>query len=250
MGAALANMGVEIDDHDEEDGCSSTASSWAPSVDEDELLVCPREAVIIFDWDDTLMCSSAIKVLKDPDPKDLRQLEEAVELVLRLAMDLGTTTIVTNANLHWVKSTAGLFMPSILPILEHIRVVSARQSYGKRWPGDHSAWKKQAFRDVVKGKHEAGVNLVVLGDSVAEIQAGRTAFKGHAYDGSIVKTVKLKEAPTLQELVGQLKAIGLYLKSLVNEDRSASKQLVKSGNSWSVSECGCSFWESWPTLNT
>mmetsp|Transcript_111595 Transcript_111595/g.296598 ORF Transcript_111595/g.296598 Transcript_111595/m.296598 type:complete len:264 (-) Transcript_111595:99-890(-) len=254
MGNAVAQFGLDYEE--EEDERSAAASSSARSLDDQEF--CPynqRSATIIFDWDDTLMCSSAIKARKDPDPAEVMELAEATETVLRLAISLGRTAIVTNANLTWVRTTAGIFMPSVVPLLDMIEVVSARQAYGRRCPGDHSAWKRMAFRDVVSGKGSptgykepstsgptSGVNLVVVGDSSAEMQAGRSVVQGHKSGGAILKTVKLKEAPSVSELCGQLRAITRSLRRIVVEDRSASKLVVRGGFSasgWSVCDAGC-----------
>jgi len=256
----VAPFGFEIE---QEDDLLSASSSSLRSIE--DLEFCPhhqKEACIIFDWDDTLMCSSAIKSRRDPDPGEVKQLAEAVESVLRVAMDLGRTAIVTNANLTWVRTTAGIFMPSVVPLLDLVELVSARQSYSRRWPGDHSAWKRCAFRDIVSRKDgevveastggeicepHSGVNLVVVGDSAAEIQAGRSVVQGNSQGDAIVKTVKLKEAPTVGELRGQLQALARSLRRIVIEDRSSSKFVVRGGSStcgWSVRDasCGLSLW--------
>lgn len=261
MGNAVAPFVLELEEEEGDDERSSISSSSMRSLDDMEF--CPgnpnpRTATIIFDWDDTLMCSSAIKARQDPDPAEVMQLAEAVESVLRLAMELGRTAIVTNANLNWVRTTAGIFMPAVVPLLDAIELVSARQSYGRRCPGDHSAWKRLAFRDVVSGKPSSqrskepttgsrargGVNLVVVGDSSAEIQAGRSLVHGHQSGEAIVKTVKLKEAPSVGELRGQLQALARSLRRIVIEDRSASKLVVRGGTStcgWSVQDASCGF---------
>jgi len=253
MGNAVAQFELEVEEVDD----ASSAVSSARSLD--DLEFCPglqREATIIFDWDDTLMCSSAIKAQQEPDPSEVMELAGAVETVLRTAMELGRTAIVTNANLVWVQTTADIFMPSVVPLLSMVELVSARQSYGEKWPGDHSAWKRQAFRDVVCGPQSSqcceastnsGVNLVVLGDSSAEIQAGRSVAKGRETGEAIVKTVKLKAAPSIGELRGQLLAVARSLGRIVGEDRSSSKALVRGGASacgWSVRDTSCDmpFW--------
>merc|ERR1719188_177967 len=113
-------------------------------------------------------------------------------------------------------------------MLKLVDVTSARQSYERRWPGDPGAWKKQAFLDLV-GVHQVGaagadedavaderacgrggVNLVVLGDSHAEIQAGRSAV--HGKEVGVVKTIKFKEVPTTEEMIGQLEAVSAQLR--------------------------------------
>jgi len=231
----------------------------AHSLDEgDPSLSQARSPLIVFDWDDTLMCSSDIKAHKNPAPEELRMLEGAVQQVLNLALSLGKTCIVTNANMCWVRATASLFMPSIVPMLKVIDVMSARQSYERKWPGDPGAWKKQAFQDLV-GVHQVnaagagedvvaderacrGVNLVVLGDSHAEIQAGRSAV--HGKDVGVVKTIKFKEVPTTEEMIGQLEAVSAQLQRLVAQDQSASKELVRGSftSSWSLADTSGASW--------
>mmetsp|Transcript_78447 Transcript_78447/g.230030 ORF Transcript_78447/g.230030 Transcript_78447/m.230030 type:complete len:263 (-) Transcript_78447:128-916(-) len=258
MGNAVA---FSLESEEKNDGMSSVASvaSSAGSLDEPEFCPERKRTYIIFDWDDTLMCSSAIKTRRDPDPNEVMQLASAVETVLRTAMVLGRTAIVTNANLTWVHTTAGIFMPSVVPLLDSLELVSARQTYSRRWPGDHSAWKRHAFRDLVRGssssqcckasmnsrKHD-GVNVVVLGDSSAEIQAGRSMVHSRQNGEAIVKTVKLKEAPSVGELCGQLLAIARSLRRIVGEDRSSSKTLVRGDSpaGWRVRDTSSSlsFW--------
>lgn len=76
------------------------------------------------------------------------------------------------------------------------------------------------------GYHPDGVNLIVLGDSPAEIQAAKAATK--VLPGrSVVKTVKFKEAPSVNELLGQLRRVVQELALIVQEDRSLSRGLVQ-----------------------
>eukprot|EP00928_Gymnodinium_smaydae_P049125 TRINITY_DN32934_c0_g1_i1.p1 TRINITY_DN32934_c0_g1~~TRINITY_DN32934_c0_g1_i1.p1 ORF type:complete len:283 (+),score=60.12 TRINITY_DN32934_c0_g1_i1:56-904(+) len=242
-----------------------------------------RDSFIIFDWDDTLMCSSDLKAKRQLTPVARHLLGLAVEQLLRTAMALGRTVIVTNANLPWVEASAREVMPSILPLLTSMQIVSARQSYEGRWPGDCGRWKREAFRDVLahhydsvragtkKGNSEkdleeedeeeddgalcaaplpllpwlaAGVgappppmNLVVLGDSTVDIQAGKTALRGCHARSSLVKTVKFKALPSAEELLGQLDVVLRSLHSLVEENRSLNKKLVhRASLGWGLSE--------------
>jgi len=230
-----------------------------------------RELMIIFDWDDTLICSTQIKAHRHPSPQEMRMLEEAAIRLLQMSLALGKTTIVTNANLCWVHATASLFMPAVLPVLNLIEVLSARQVYEPKFPGDASAWKMQAFRDLVtmqvengmRGSNSArstsrsldtsesarghlpkdqgytGLNLIVLGDSMAEIQAGRSAVDGCGHSESIVKTVKFKEMPTALELEAQLRLVTRHLRGLVAEEKSGSKTLVHGSlTGWSIRDAG------------
>jgi len=261
-------------EHSQDRGCSRDNSFHLEGSAE----VLRRDSVIIFDWDDTLMWSSEIKAEAKTSREDLRQLEQAVGDLLRTAIDLGTTAIVTNANLGWVQATASLFLPSLMPLLQLVQITSARQLFETKWPGDAGMWKKEAFKQLldphsphsVKGpvkRHSGdeandvcalltprgmaaslgacnsdrydghdGLNLIVLGDSMVDIQAGHSALRPN--DGvSVVKTVKFKQTPTASELLGQLQVVNKHMKGLVEEDRTINKKLVNSAwNGWTLTE--------------
>jgi len=195
---------------------------WRPCTETD--------TVIIFDWDDTLLCSSAINAQQWRQDQ-LEQLESMVESILETAIRLGETMIVTNGNASWVQDSARRFLPNLNKILSRVKVMSARAVYEQSFPGDPFAWKRQAFREILarrrqEGYHPNGVNLIVLGDSPAEIQAAKSATK--VLNGrSVIKTVKFKEAPSVNELLGQLRRVVQELSTIVQEDRSLSRGLVQ-----------------------
>lgn len=187
----------------------------------------PSDTVIIFDWDDTLLCSSAIN-LQQWSVGQLQQLELTAETILCASMDLGETLIVTNGNKSWVQDSARRFMPKLIPLLSKLRVMSARFAYEQSWPGEPFAWKKAAFSEIFSEREASGVsgvNLVVIGDSFAEIEAAQTATSS-LRGTSVVKTVKLKEMPSVNELLGELRVLTQQLPDIVNEDCSMSKVLV------------------------
>jgi len=215
-------------------GGSFGCSPWSP-IDADDFTsmsgpVSSVDTLIIFDWDDTLLCSSALNG-HSWNQSQLEQLENLVESILRMAMTLGETIIVTNGNGTWVQESSRRFFPSLEQTLDKMQVFSARACYEKSFPGDPFAWKRQAFREILaqrrqEGYHGSGVNLVVLGDSPAEIQAAQQASK--VLSGrSIVKTVKFKEAPSVNELLGQLRRVMQELAGIVMEDRSLSRSLLQ-----------------------
>jgi len=189
------------------------------------------ETVIIFDWDDTLLCSSALNA-KKWGKMELQPLEKAVTALLRIATCLGETIIVTNGNTGWVEESAGRYMPKVVPILSGMQVVSARSKHAPEYPGNPIMWKYLVFQDFLDQKQRdmgpdtSGINLVVLGDSLAEIKAARTAMKVMS-SASLLKTVRFKPAPLVDELVGQLRRVALDLDRIVREDRSADRGLVQ-----------------------
>merc|ERR1712232_1456512 len=135
------------------------------------------EAVIIYDWDDTLMCSSALNA-GQLSQQQAQQLEPLIEQALTQAMRLGDTYIVTNADELWVSESSRRFAPRVQPILSHLPIISARRKWEHAYPGNVFAWKREAFREVVgsrMGNGVSGLNLVALGDSPAEMEAAQTS---------------------------------------------------------------------------
>lgn len=225
--------------------CSAvvTPSHCATTETEYEIQEFNTDAVIIFDWDDTLMCSTAIKEQTLPHPSQLAMLERAVARLLLTAMGMGYTAIVTNASLPWVRTTAQNYIPSVVPLLEKVYVTSARQTYEETLGNDPCAWKIHAFRDVVSnfsskswipGEPQREVNLTALGDSVVDIEAAETAMTG---SNSVVKTIKLTELPTIHELLGQLQVVQQDLPNLIEQGSSCSKTLVNGAiTGWKMSD--------------
>mmetsp|Transcript_88743 Transcript_88743/g.248299 ORF Transcript_88743/g.248299 Transcript_88743/m.248299 type:complete len:281 (+) Transcript_88743:127-969(+) len=187
-------------------------------------------SIIIFDWDDTLLCSTAISTGRWTY-MDLKELEVAVESILRTSMGLAETWIVTNGNGTWVQDSARRFMPSLLPLLSQLTVVSARALYERIYPGDPFMWKRAAFKHLLTEDRQVspdmGLNLVALGDQLPEIEAAHFVVKNLGYP-SQAKTVKFKEGPTVPELVGQLGRAERELRKLVAERGSGSRGLLRS----------------------
>mmetsp|Transcript_83955 Transcript_83955/g.238105 ORF Transcript_83955/g.238105 Transcript_83955/m.238105 type:complete len:352 (-) Transcript_83955:97-1152(-) len=185
----------------------------------------PRtHTVIIFDWDDTLFCTSYLyRVMKhhgfDEDAAEglpeLRMVGAASRRLLELARQLGQTYIITNAVEGWVQSTAFAFMPDLVPTLRHVRVISARSAYEARCrPGAAGEWKARAF---VKVRRELDLepvtNLVSIGDSQHEVDAAHLV--GREFANVSVKTIKLRAAPTPMELCADLLLIERGLSAVV-----------------------------------
>lgn len=213
-----------------------TAARRIPS-----LRTIPAETVIIFDWDDTLLCTSAINA-NEWSQKQLSQLERAVEVALKSAMLLGEVLIVTNGIESWVENSAARFLPGLLPLLDRLQVTSARAMYETSHPGDPYMWKKQAFKELLchrRGRFDQvqhaeavhcddgiGLNLVVIGDGQAEMEAAQNIGKVFR-PNSLIKTVKFKEYPSVAELLGQLRRVVRDLGQIVQERTSSSHGLVQ-----------------------
>lgn len=187
------------------------------------------DTVIIFDWDDTLLCSSALNS-SYVHSRQLEELERAAEAALHAAMSLGEVLIVTNGNGTWVQDSSRRFLPKLVPTLSKLKVVSARALYEQMHPGDPFMWKRVAFtRLLTQERHfpaEPGLNLISLGDQLPEMDASHHAVKLIG-GSSLVKTVKFKEAPTVTEIIGQLSRVEQDLSKIVSEVSTRSYSMSR-----------------------
>jgi len=183
-----------------------------------------HQTVIIFDWDDTLLCTSWLNLRRDqvlpPNiDKHLRDIEAAGIRLIELAQRLGHTFIITNAMCGWVELSAAQWIPAMIPILERVRVISARTKYETQFPGEVSKWKVNAFLEVQRQLDSQIItNLISLGDSNFEMDA--VHVMGKEFQQALVKTIKFREHPSPEELVKQLQLVASKFEKIVENARN------------------------------
>ncbi len=144
-------------------------------------------SIIIFDWDDTLLCSSYLfsngvldrtLELFEKDKEKIKILDEKVYNLLNMALEKGDVYIVTNSEPGWVEYSCQKFYPSVSQILSKIQIISARGKYETKYPGNLRKWKIYAFLNLIKRMNtELVTNIVCLGDSFIEIYCWKNISK-------------------------------------------------------------------------
>jgi hypothetical protein len=183
---------------------------WTPNMKPKQ-----HNSIIIFDWDDTLLPTSFLTPggvfnenikLSDVDHEKVSKLEQTVLKLLEEAVQKGNVYIITNAGNGWVEYSANRFYPSIMPVLQKIKIISARGLYEKKFPGNSRQWKIEAFLNIQKNINMKLVtNIICVGDSLFEMEAGR--ILASKFTEAFIKTIKFREAPKLDELLKQLKLV-------------------------------------------
>lgn len=182
--------------------------------------------IFIFDWDDTIMCTTYItptgyfteKHLRElelkKDPEVFKNLEVLIIKVLSYAIEQGDTYIITNAASGWVEYSTRLFFPNVLPLLSKIIIISARGWFEKEFPRNSKLWKLTCFEEIGKIQNkQKTTNIIVLGDSLIEMEAAYVLGKN--FDKCFVKTIKLKDAPSPSQLLKQLNLLSVDLSKIV-----------------------------------
>jgi hypothetical protein len=177
------------------------------------------ETCMVFDWDDTLLPSSWLAenglTLIAPIPIEISAqlaiFEKSVSTVLERALVCGTVIIITNSESGWVDLSCRKFIPSILPLLYRIKIISARSTF-QHILADADEWKIAAFTQeipiVYLGKPEIRKNIISFGDSKQERSA---LFKVAQNLKALPKSIKFVERPTIDQLQRQLDLVGSCL---------------------------------------
>jgi hypothetical protein len=203
--------------------------------DEAPALDAPGNALIIWDWDDTLcptswLCMEGL-ALNGVCPskaqlETLKSVDDQVATTMEMAKTKGTNVIITNAERGWVQLASKAWMPKVAAAIRGVRVVSARTEYESSSCQHPIAWKARAFGDVTKThfeRHGDSVEtLISFGDSAAERQAALQVWpalvseKGGAKPSAVyMKSVKLPERPTVATMTSSHTMLVSMLTTLV-----------------------------------
>uniref|UniRef100_A0A7S4SGU7 Uncharacterized protein n=1 Tax=Alexandrium monilatum TaxID=311494 RepID=A0A7S4SGU7_9DINO len=182
-----------------------------------------HQTVIIFDWDDTLLCTSFLQRYQGPRltpmiASALRGIQGLTKQLLKLAVRFGHTFIITNAMQGWVERSAATYVPELLPILRAVPVISARSQYEPQFPDQVGQWKTQAFLEVQRNLDSRVItNLISLGDSSHDIAAAQSM--GRLFSNVMTKTIKFAKNPSPEELVRQLEKLSAKFGQIVETAR-------------------------------
>lgn len=184
----------------------------------------PRQhsTLIVLDWDDTLLCTSFL-LSQNLNSRTITQrlacvARAAIELLI-LAKSLGETVIITNAVDSWVEQSAKDYLPSVLPFLADLEVISARQRYEMYFPDQVAKWKAETFLEVQKRRSSESItNFISIGDSSFERDAALRI--GDLFPQAVIKIIKFKEDPTPEELAKELRLACDRLRGIVEIGRT------------------------------
>jgi hypothetical protein len=179
--------------------------------------------------------------------KPLLELSEIVSNVLLLAHEIGHIVILTNAQVNWVETSAKNFMPSVHPLLQQLgcSIVYARARFetdlaghspkrpsGQQFEYDYNVnipqqWKEKAFYGELSKFYsryaaQSWKNIISVGDQCCERDAVRIASQQRpgnvAKKKCRVKTQKLLEEPSIEDLTAQLHVVQQWLTGIVAYD--------------------------------
>ena len=147
-------------------------------------------------------------------------------LLKKACQNQAKVLIVTNAHKSWVDYSSQTLLPLTAELLkDQVAVISARAE-GTTTPA--TQWKIACFMqlfDMLKIKKDAVTNLVVVGDSMNEMNAGQRLAKSLPH--CILKMIKMQETPQPRELLKQLVVINDSWDNICSATRNFNMKLER-----------------------
>lgn len=184
-----------------------------------------RETIIVFDWDDTILPTSWLErvnalsgsgVLRPQLREQVAVLCKAAAETLQLAAQMGTVILITNSSPGWVDQSCKLFMPQFMPEVRSLRCVAKPMSAPVTFKIGAFRRECRQFANVISvgdGDPERTASLKMQGP--AERRFGAPGAAAEEPQTRRVKSVKLLEAPTCQQLVIEHEMLQARLKDVV-----------------------------------
>lgn len=195
---------------------------WLPYVKQKQY-----KTIFIFDWDDTLYCTTYLtphiinkfKDLKPTDKKNLDHLDSVVYNLLSKCYALGQVYIITNASGGWVEYSSKKTYKKSLEIINKISIISSRSNNEKTYPGIAKLWKTNSFINTLSNSNlDQVVNLISIGDSNIELEASKAL--ANTFRACVSKIIKFKESPNVVELIVQLEYINSQIYSIYSSPKN------------------------------
>lgn len=198
--------------------------------------------IFYYDWDDTLFFTSTFKQLfyeycgnyytekyKTTNEnlllicfqKEIVNLDMLVSQILSQSLAIGNVYIVTNSTVNWVYEIAKEYYvrTNIFINSGKVKVISARDKYGKYYPRNRFLWKKKTFIDIVNEFDiNKETNIISLGDGQCDIDATLAASK--KFKQCLIKIVKFRERPTFDELKFQLEEYLFMFNDIIEKNQN------------------------------
>jgi len=182
-----------------------------------------KETIFIFDWDDTLMCTSFISFLvknscglSNDEQKLAKNLGKEVSNLFKICSKFGKIVIMTNSSNRWVKETSVNYLKLEEKEFKNIKIISTRDKYfGSEIKKDK--WKELATNEILYKFENKIKNIIFASDSKSDINLYKIIAE--KYKNLNVTTIKFKSKPTSLEIIREIK----FVYSNINEIIGAGK---------------------------
>jgi len=188
-----------------------------------------EDTILIFDWDDTLLPSTWLTeqgLRLEYNTQFTREqrglldkLSTRVAQTLTAAKQYGKVVLITNAEEGWIELSCSKYIPTLLPLLEDVKKLSARTTY-EHTVESPFGWKYLAFESEIGSfcslDPERRKNFISIGDSAHEREALIRVTE--TVPNCSIKSLKFVERPNVEQLMKEHALIGGCFRHIVNHD--------------------------------
>mmetsp|Transcript_8584 Transcript_8584/g.15384 ORF Transcript_8584/g.15384 Transcript_8584/m.15384 type:complete len:420 (-) Transcript_8584:91-1350(-) len=211
-----------------------------------------EDTLVVFDWDDTILPTSwlertrtlaAVVPLRPEVQRQLCNLAAVCAQTLTLAEALGTVVIITNSAPGWLDQSCMLFLPQLVQQVRGYKVFAKPMQSPSSFKVSTFQRECRYYKNVISlgdGDSERAASLRLQASSTDKSQIGQKAADLARH----VKSVKLVEVPTCQQLMAEHEMLQSRLPDIAaypgHLDLKARLPLTSTGAHSTVSFSGCS----------
>jgi hypothetical protein len=203
-----------------------------------------RDSLIILDWDDTILPTSWLERIRALTagvplrPEVQRQMANLCAVcanTMAMAQQMGTVVFITNSAPGWVDQSCQLFMPQIYQQVRGYQIFAKPMHAPLTFKLSAFRRECQAFRNLVSvgdgdAERAASLRLLTPPDRKALARAGDVADVSRC-----VKSVKLIEFPSCQQLIAEHEMLQIRLLDIVTFQGSLDLKARFSGAGFGAS---------------
>ena len=202
-------------------GPTLSSESPRPSLLEGGPKTLKKETVFILDWDDTLMCTSFIKLkiqhLSESEKNRILNLGKIVSDFLSHCQEYGKIIILTNSTEKWVNKTAKEYLGLGDLSEKKIKIISTRDKYFKKGL-DIKNLKELALNEIINKYKDKIENLICASDSEKDINTFKKIMQKNK--GINISTIKFKRKPSLLIMEKEIKYLFENINSIIGTNKN------------------------------
>ena len=179
-----------------------------------------KETIFLFDWDDTLMCTSfvlsKVQPLSEEEIKIITNLGSKATKILEMCSKYGESIIMTNSSKEWLKKTSDQYLKIKESFLNNIKIISTRDLYLKN-NIKKEKWKEMALNQLLTKYEDKIENLICSSDSEEDINIFKNISKLRKEIN--VSTIKFKSKPSPLIMIKEIDYLGNTIFDIIGKNK-------------------------------
>ena len=180
-----------------------------------------KETVFIFDWDDTLMCTTFIlskgQILSEEDKNIINNLGKIVNIFLKECNKYGKIIIMTNSTEKWMKQTSEKYLKIKNNLIRKIKIISTRDKFAKKGI-EAKKWKELALEEILYKYGDKIENIICGSDSENDIEVFKNISE--KYKKINISTIKFKAKPSPLIMIKQIEYLNKKLYEIIGTNKN------------------------------